>query len=85
MCKSWIECYDVILIPHDTTKLGIIIEFKKVDTYENETLEQAVTSALTQIEAQKYAQEIRAHGVNSIISIGIAFNGKNVLIQAKRD
>ncbi len=76
--------YDVMLIPHDTTKLGIIIEFKKVDTYENETLEQAVTSALTQIEAQKYAQEIRAHGVNSIISIGIAFSGKNVLIQAKQ-
>lgn len=75
--------YDVMLIPHDITKPGIVIEFKKVDTYENETLEQAGANALKQIELQNYAQEIVAHGISRVIAIGIAFSGKNVLILTK--
>lgn len=75
--------YDVMLIPHDKTKLGIVIEFKKVDTFENETIEQAAADALKQIEKLKYAQEILARGISSVLTIGIAFSGKDVLIQAK--
>ena len=42
--------YDVMVIPKDKTKLGIIIEFKKVDKEENEDLEKACQLALQQIE-----------------------------------
>lgn len=75
--------YDVMLIPHDAKKPGIVIEFKKVDTYENETLEQAASDALKQIEVQNYAQEITAHGISTVVAVGIAFSGKNVLILTK--
>ncbi len=75
--------YDVMLIPHDTKKPGIVIEFKTVDTYENETLEQAASDALKQIDVQNYAQEITAHGISKVVAIGIAFSGKNVMIVTK--
>jgi hypothetical protein len=75
--------YDVMLIPHDSNMPGIVIEFKKVDTYENETLEQAASNALKQIETQNYAQEITAQGISRVVSIGIAFSGKNVLIHSQ--
>jgi hypothetical protein len=75
--------YDVMLIPHDISKAGIVIEFKKVDTYENETLEQAASDALKQIDVQNYAQEITANGISKVIPIGIAFSGKNVMIVTK--
>lgn len=72
--------YDVMLIPHDSNKLGIVIEFKIVDVYENETLEEAARAALKQIEEKRYADEIKAKGINKVIAIGIAFSGKNVML-----
>ncbi|MCX5925675.1 MAG: PD-(D/E)XK nuclease domain-containing protein, partial [Candidatus Dependentiae bacterium] len=73
--------YDVMLIPHDTTKVGIVIEFKKVDIYEHETLEQAAANALVQIKDKQYVQEMHALGISSTVLVGIAFEGKKVLIQ----
>lgn len=73
--------YDVMLIPFDCAKNGIIIEFKKVSSYAQETLETAVNKALQQIKAKNYAQELRARGVQKIIELGIAFQGKKVLIR----
>ena len=72
--------YDVMVIPKDSTKLGLIIEFKKVDTDEKETLEKAVASALQQIDAKSYETELRARGITEIRKVGIAFNGKKVLV-----
>lgn len=75
--------YDVMIIPHDVNKPGIVIEFKKVDTYENETLEQAAKAAIKQIEEKRYAEEIKAQGIGAVIIVSIAFSGKNVLILSK--
>lgn len=73
--------YDITLFPRDISKNGIIIEFKKVDHDDKETLETACNAALTQIEERKYDVELLDRGVKNIIKLGIAFEGKNVLIK----
>ena len=70
--------YDIMLIPHDKSKVGVVIEFKKTD---NETLEQAADAGLLQIQSKKYAQELRAQGVKNIMGYGIAFAGKQLLVK----
>lgn len=81
--ESGLGRYDVILIPKDQNRLGIIMEFKKVGRFENISLEEAVASALKQIEDRLYAQELLDRGVEQILYLGFAFEGKNVLIRSK--
>ncbi len=69
--------YDIMLIPHDKNKLATIIEFKKVST---ESLEKTAQNALEQITAKQYAQELKALGITHIKALGIAFQGKKVLV-----
>ncbi|MDQ2087041.1 AAA family ATPase [Herbivorax sp. ANBcel31] len=73
--------YDVMIIPKDKSKKGIIIEFKKVDKYENETIQTALEAALKQIEDKKYDEELKGLGINDIVKIGIAFKGKEVKVE----
>jgi hypothetical protein len=75
--------YDVMLIPKNPKDLGIVFEFKKVGRFEKIDLKEAVISALKQIEDKKYAQELTSRGVNRILLIGLAFKGKEVLINHK--
>lgn len=72
--------YDVMIIPKDKNKKGIIMEFKKVDRFENETVETALKAALKQIEDKKYETELIGLGIKDIIKIGIVFNGKEVRV-----
>jgi hypothetical protein len=72
--------YDVMIIPKDINKKGIIIEFKKVDEEDEEDLEKAVKAALKQIKEKDYKRELTDRGVTDIIEVGIAFQGKNVLV-----
>ncbi|QXM05193.1 AAA family ATPase [Crassaminicella indica] len=72
--------YDVALIPKDKNKLGIIMEFKKVNKRRKETLEIACNNALKQIKEKNYKQELLDRGVRDIIELGIAFEGKEVLV-----
>jgi hypothetical protein len=82
--KSGYGRYDVMLIPHDRSKLGIIIEFKTVDEYKEETLELAASSALKQIASKMYAQEMNQRGITSILAVAIAFSGKKIMIQTQK-
>lgn len=72
--------YDVMIIPKDKNKKGIIIEFKKASNLRGETIDQALESALRQIEDKKYDEELKGIGINDIIKIGIAFKGKEVRV-----
>lgn len=74
--------YDVMIIPKDRNKRGIIMEFKKVDRFENETVEAALEAALKQIEEKKYETELLALGVKDIVKVGIVFNGKLVKVKS---
>ncbi len=73
--------YDVMVIPRDKSHKGIIIEFKKADRYELESLDEAVASALQQIESKQYESELRAQGITDIVKLGIAFKDKQVKVQ----
>lgn len=81
--ESGLGRYDVMLIPKNRNELGIIMEFKKIDRFEKTDLENAVTSALKQIEDRKYDQELIDRGITNILYLGFAFEGKEVLIRSK--
>jgi hypothetical protein len=72
--------YDVMLIPTDKNKPGIIIEFKRVF---KQTIKQAPVAALKQIHEKAYVQELRAQSIKEIIAYGIAFKGKKVLVHCE--
>jgi len=72
--------YDVMLIPKDRTKLGIIMEFKKVNTRKHETMEQAIAVAFKQIEDKQYSKELQSLGITQILKLAIVFEGKEVKV-----
>jgi hypothetical protein len=68
-----------MVIPHDPTRIGYIIEFKK--TRKNESVESAIKSALQQIEEKKYETELVERGIKHIKKLAIAFSGKEVFVR----
>ncbi|AGB42033.1 Protein of unknown function (DUF1703)/Predicted AAA-ATPase [Halobacteroides halobius DSM 5150] len=72
--------YDVMLIPSSKDKLGIIMEFKKVD--QDESLERGVREALEQIADRDYRDILEELGINDILELGIAFCGKEVMVKS---
>ncbi len=73
--------YDVMIIPKDTTKIGIIIEFKVAYNETDQALQEATKEALTQIQEKNYKAELEARGITEIINLAIVFAGKRVLVQ----
>ena len=72
--------YDVCIIPKDISKLGIIIEFKKLSISSEKTVETAVAQALKQIEDMKYETTLRHRGIEHMLKLAIVFRGKEVFI-----
>jgi len=73
--------YDVCIIPKNIKELGIVIEFKKVDVDEKEDLEKAANLALEQIQEKQYVAELLSLGIERVLTLGIAFQGKKVLVK----
>lgn len=71
--------YDIMLVPKDVKKRGVVIEFKRVA--KKESLEQAAEAAVEQIREKQYTHELRRRGITTITGFGIAFQGKEVLLQ----
>jgi hypothetical protein len=72
--------YDVMLIPREKGRKGIIIEFKKAQR--GETLEQATSAALKQIEEKRYASELEDRSIKDVVKLAIAFEGKQLRIES---
>ena len=72
--------YDVMLIPKDISKIGIVIEFKKIDDFLKTTIEEGSKAALKQIEDMKYSQELISLGIKNIVKLAIVFKGKEIEI-----
>lgn len=78
--ESGLGRFDIQLMPLTKGMPGFIFEFKHTKD-EHTDLSALAYSALQQIEAKKYDTELRDNGVNSIISIGIAFRGKSAVVR----
>lgn len=74
--------YDVMLEPLQDLDDAVIIEFKVCNTAKKQTLGDAVTDALDQIDRMNYAADLKAKGLppDRIRKYGFAFEGKRVLI-----
>lgn len=71
--------YDIMLRPKNGQGQAIIMELKRLRP--KETVEQALASALQQIENKQYAATLRAAGVADILKMAITFDGKRVWIK----
>lgn len=78
--ESGLGRFDIQLMPLTKGMPGFIFEFKHTKD-EHTDLSALADSALQQIEAKKYDTELRDNGVNSIITIGIAFRGKSAVVR----
>lgn len=78
--ESGLGRFDIQLMPLTKGMPGFIFEFKHTKD-EHTDLSALADSAMQQIEAKKYDTELRDNGVNSIISIGIAFRGKSAVVR----
>jgi hypothetical protein len=76
--------YDIMIIPRNKAELGIVIEFKKLDIDDTETLEETAESALKQIDERKYASELYSRGIGNIKELAIVFKGKEILVKEKQ-
>jgi hypothetical protein len=70
--------YDISIIPKDKSKKAIIMELKTIDEFENETKEQALKSAVKQINERQYETAILKRGIKDILKLGVIFDGKRV-------
>ena len=74
--------YDVMLEPKKQEDDAIILEFKVFNGRREQTLEDTVEAALTQIEEKQYEKLLMEKGISGerIRKYGFAFEGKEVLI-----
>ena len=68
--------YDIIIIPKDKSKMGILIEFKVAKTPED--LGESAKDALAQIRAKNYTNAFIQHEIKTVLLIGMAFCGREV-------
>ena len=75
--------YDIILIPHDKTQYGIVIEIKQIKKRAKEKevsfskrIDDKIYEALYQIESNRYYNELIINGITNIIKLPIVFAGK---------
>ncbi|WP_341401992.1 PD-(D/E)XK nuclease domain-containing protein [Clostridium pasteurianum] len=72
--------YDVMLIPKNISKLGIIIEFKKINDFSDSTIEEVTKEALDQIYDMNYRANLEEKNIKNILELAIVFKGKNVKV-----
>lgn len=69
---------DLLLIPRQTGKPGVALEFKVGK--KGETLEHALQEALKQLQKKEYDTELKERGAYPIYQYGVAFSGKHVRV-----
>jgi hypothetical protein len=75
--------YDILLIPHDKSKYGIVIEIKQITREEkddndsfNKKIDNKIKEAKNQIDKNKYYMELIDNKISKIIKLPIVFAGK---------
>jgi hypothetical protein len=77
--------YDLLLIPRDKQRPGIVIELKSPRVRRNETLEAALADAVAQLRQKRYDTELRAQGLAQVVQWAIAVYGKDLLLEELAD
>jgi len=79
--------YDIMLIPHDKSKAGIVIEIKQISRNKRETdtkfhdrINKTIKEALNQIKTNKYYKELIDNNITDILELPIVFAGKEPYI-----
>lgn len=75
---------DVLLIPKQPNKPGVILEFKRVRKADHDPLQQAAQAALQQIKDKNYAAEFAKRQCSFVLAVGIAFAGKSLVAAHER-
>lgn len=83
--ESGLGRYDIIIVPNDPKKLGIIIEIKSLDKDSSQSLKEAAENALKQIDEQKYSQNTLFQNIKQCLKVGIAFRGKELATHFRQD
>jgi hypothetical protein len=83
--------YDIMLIPHDKSRYGIVIEIKQIDRGDNENeqgfrdrIDRKIDEAKAQIDKNQYYKELVANKIPNIIKLPIVFAGKVPYIVPKK-
>jgi len=84
--ESGLGRYDIVIIPKDKNRTGIIIELKSLrnksgNEAKTSQLQKAANQALKQIDELHYIAEFKQHNIKKIIKVGIAFNGKQLMVK----
>lgn len=66
---------DIMLIPKDTQRLGIVMEFKN-SLDKSKPVSALAQTALQQIEKKQYTQAFKQKGITQLAKVGIGFRGK---------
>ncbi len=72
---------DVMVLPREAGKPGVVMELKRVEGEAGETVEKAVEAALKQIRGRDYAAELRARGAAPIHEVAAVFDGKRAYVR----
>jgi len=76
--------YDILMLPKDRTKYGVLFEIKALDKKATQTaIDNQLDKALDQIEKNEYYKEFIAHQIPKRIEIAVVFTGKKVFMKAK--
>lgn len=71
---------DVLILPRQAGKPGVVMEFKRIRTDDDETPEMALRDAHAQIDARGYRAELEAVGASPIVAMAVVFDGKRVWV-----
>jgi hypothetical protein len=72
---------DVMVLPKDAGRSGVVLELKRVQTEAGESVEKALADALRQIRERDYAAELRERGAAPIHEMAAVFDGKRVFVR----
>ncbi|RKL62187.1 hypothetical protein DXT63_12605 [Thermoanaerobacteraceae bacterium SP2] len=72
---------DVLIIPEDKTKKGVVMEFKTVKSGENEVLKKKAEEALKQIDGMNYTHELIDSGIKEVVELALVFYRKKTFVK----
>ena len=73
--------YDIALFPKDPARCGVLIELKSPGSFKEETLDHALAVAEKQLKNRKYDTEMVASGIEKVVRVAIAVQGKEARVK----